>query len=83
MNRNVRNTLSIQWDFRNMAIDAEDIEDFIPELSVYMGIIFPKLERLHGIVYGSGMGWDVQNLMRRAQFEVKQCPLLQCRPSTS
>lgn len=75
-NRHDRKTLVTQWDYQNMALEADDIEGFCPELREYMHLIFPRAEDFVAAAYTPpihrlGTPWDVGANLKKAGFDVK------------
>ena len=67
MDRHSRKDLVVQWDFQNMAFDADGINAFIPEIRDYMQLIFPRLEGFKATAYGSGVSWAVSNALSEVE----------------
>lgn len=70
-NRYDRNILVIQWDYQNMGLSPDDIDNLTSEIRDYVRIIFPRVEDLKATAYMSSWNWDVREALRRKEFVIK------------
>ena len=71
VNREVRERLVIQWDHQNMAPNESDAKALVPELWEYSRLLFPRIEDMSGMVYGSRIQWDLQQRFVQWKLEVR------------
>ena len=70
-NRYDRSILFIQWDYQNMGLSPDDIDNLPSEIRDYVRIIFPRVEDLKATAYMSSGNWDVREALRKNDFVTK------------
>ena len=71
VNREVREKLVIQWDRQILVPNEGYAKALVPGLWEYCRLLFPRIEGMYGIVYGSSIQWDLQQILRQWNLEVR------------
>ena len=73
--RKTRKDRIIDWDFQNLGVEAENIEDTIEELIEYMDCVYGRSgnDALRVYVSPWGINFSQSQTLRQAEFEVVQC----------
>ncbi len=70
-NRYDRNILVIQWDFQNMGLSPDDIDNLTSEIREYAQLVFPRVGDFKATAYVSGVNWNVRNALMEVGFGIE------------